>query len=312
MCTFIFRTQTVADNLNSTQERCNGQLCHCCHESQNKSHPQCSSKLILKKSQLIIDRITSVEFNTTTTKQHSEERQNKVTSLLQDVEQSVLDDTLSALNSNGTKEEILRRYTDIAEIVAHAVPANSDKVNETVILAAGNVTMTIKIQTLVERTEKGVPPVAVLILFKIYDIESVLSRGRVDDKEIGSANYKLNSKIITATISSKNKNNFSHPIIFTFLRDKTEDAVGVLNCVFWKTDDTNRSYWSRDGCFVSKEGTNKTHVTCECNHLSSFAVLLAHVGIVSSRFVVYGFFPYQKNGVCSSSSFPYICTVKPT
>lgn len=36
-------------------------------------------------------------------------------------------------------------------------------------------------------------------------------------------------------------------------------------------------YWSTQGCRLLT--TNKTHTTCSCNHLTNFAVLMAHVEV---------------------------------
>lgn len=36
-------------------------------------------------------------------------------------------------------------------------------------------------------------------------------------------------------------------------------------------------YWSTQGCRLLI--TNKTHTTCSCNHLTNFAVLMAHVEV---------------------------------
>lgn len=37
-------------------------------------------------------------------------------------------------------------------------------------------------------------------------------------------------------------------------------------------------YWSTQGCKLL--GTNKTHTTCSCSHLTNFAILMAHRGHV--------------------------------
>lgn len=41
-------------------------------------------------------------------------------------------------------------------------------------------------------------------------------------------------------------------------------------------------YWSTQDCRLL--GTNRTHTTCSCTHLTNFAVLMAHVDVkVGSR-----------------------------
>lgn len=39
-------------------------------------------------------------------------------------------------------------------------------------------------------------------------------------------------------------------------------------CAFWKDHDNGSGYWDTDGCFMN--GTD-----CHCNHLTSFAILMA-------------------------------------
>ncbi|XP_043940341.1 adhesion G protein-coupled receptor E2-like isoform X2 [Protopterus annectens] len=267
-------------NFTSLQDSCEGQPCHCCKELQNPNASQCpTSNLTLVNSQMKVDRIFTVGLNNGSAETQREEQQKEITSLLQEVEKSVLDDVLNALKSNGTQGETIFHNTEETVIVARSVPVNSSELNETLVITAGTTTMSIKAKTVIEGTEQGVLPVVVLISFHGYDIESILSGGAVNGKDMGNTIYEINSKIITATTSSKNKNGLSHPIMFTFLKNKTkENEIETSTCVFWKTDDKNRSYWSTDGCELSKRG-NRTHVTCECNHLSTFAVLLAHTAI---------------------------------
>uniref|UniRef100_A0A8C9EV82 Adhesion G protein-coupled receptor L3 n=1 Tax=Pavo cristatus TaxID=9049 RepID=A0A8C9EV82_PAVCR len=53
------------------------------------------------------------------------------------------------------------------------------------------------------------------------------------------------------------------------------------NCSFWSyTKRTMTGYWSTQGCRLLT--TNKTHTTCSCNHLTNFAVLMAHVEVKHS------------------------------
>ncbi|CAM4678543.1 unnamed protein product, partial [Lepidochelys olivacea] len=50
-------------------------------------------------------------------------------------------------------------------------------------------------------------------------------------------------------------------------------------CVYWKVVAESGS-WSPDGCTVVH--TNSTHTTCRCDHLSSFAVLMAPTTVTES------------------------------
>lgn len=51
------------------------------------------------------------------------------------------------------------------------------------------------------------------------------------------------------------------------------------NCSFWNYSERSMmGAWSTQGCRLL--GTNRTHTTCACSHLTNFAVLMAHRQIV--------------------------------
>ena len=54
-----------------------------------------------------------------------------------------------------------------------------------------------------------------------------------------------------------------------------------LICAFWKSDSNRRGYWATSGCQTLGSGNGST--TCQCNHLSSFAILMAHYDVEVSR-----------------------------
>lgn len=50
-----------------------------------------------------------------------------------------------------------------------------------------------------------------------------------------------------------------------------------LICAFWKGDNKSGGYWDTTGCW--KLGGWNGSITCQCSHLSSFAILMAHYDI---------------------------------
>ncbi|XP_032481380.1 CD97 antigen isoform X3 [Phocoena sinus] len=50
-----------------------------------------------------------------------------------------------------------------------------------------------------------------------------------------------------------------------------------LICAFWRNDSNRRGYWATSGCQTLGSGNGST--TCQCNHLSSFAILMAHYDV---------------------------------
>uniref|UniRef100_A0A8C8RHM0 Uncharacterized protein n=1 Tax=Pelusios castaneus TaxID=367368 RepID=A0A8C8RHM0_9SAUR len=79
-------------------------------------------------------------------------------------------------------------------------------------------------------------------------------------------NTHLRSSVVSGAIGDGRPVHLNSSANFT-LRHKEKTC-----CVYWKFE-AGKGSWSQDGCSVL--GTNSTHTTCSCNHLSSFAVLMA-------------------------------------
>uniref|UniRef100_A0A4W3J7G9 Adhesion G protein-coupled receptor L3 n=1 Tax=Callorhinchus milii TaxID=7868 RepID=A0A4W3J7G9_CALMI len=93
--------------------------------------------------------------------------------------------------------------------------------------------------------------------------------------EAMSTNHTLivNSQVVSAAINKEsNRIYLNDPVVFTLKHLKNNFNP---NCSFWSySKHTMTGYWSTQGC--RKLGSNKTHTTCSCNHLTNFAVLMAH------------------------------------
>ncbi|XP_044537518.1 adhesion G protein-coupled receptor L3 isoform X14 [Gracilinanus agilis] len=104
--------------------------------------------------------------------------------------------------------------------------------------------------------------------------------------EAMSTNHSVivNSPVITAAINKEfsNKVYLADPVVFTVKHIKQSEENFNPNCSFWSySKRTMTGYWSTQGCRLLT--TNKTHTTCSCNHLTNFAVLMAHVEVKSDR-----------------------------
>ncbi|XP_042250138.1 putative adhesion G protein-coupled receptor E4P isoform X2 [Thunnus maccoyii] len=82
--------------------------------------------------------------------------------------------------------------------------------------------------------------------------------------------FKLNSKVVTVTVSNRNTSRLEKPVQLNFKH--LEELNKNHTCVFWNSSEHGGS-WSAEGCSVVE--SNLTHTVCSCNHLSSFAVLMA-------------------------------------
>ncbi|XP_072239432.1 adhesion G protein-coupled receptor L3 isoform X4 [Leuresthes tenuis] len=94
-------------------------------------------------------------------------------------------------------------------------------------------------------------------------------------------NYSVivNSPVITASINKEsNKVYLSEPVVFTVKHLQHSEKNFNPNCSFWSySKRTMMGFWSTQDCRLL--ATNRTHTSCSCTHLTSFAVLMAHVEV---------------------------------
>ncbi|KAJ8247758.1 hypothetical protein GJAV_G00249960 [Gymnothorax javanicus] len=103
--------------------------------------------------------------------------------------------------------------------------------------------------------------------------------------EAMSTNYSVivNSPVITAAINKESSKVYlSDPVKFTIKHLQQSDENFNPNCSFWSySKRTMTGYWSTQDCRLL--GTNRTHTTCSCTHLTNFAVLMAHVEVKNAE-----------------------------
>ncbi|XP_023604922.1 adhesion G protein-coupled receptor E2-like, partial [Myotis lucifugus] len=89
----------------------------------------------------------------------------------------------------------------------------------------------------------------------------------------------LVSDVISAFVSNKDTQNLSSPVTFVFkhVSAVTPRPKQKVFCVFWEPGQNGSGHWSTKGCWMV--GTGDTSTTCQCSHLSSFAVLMAHYDV---------------------------------
>ncbi|XP_055079423.1 adhesion G protein-coupled receptor E1 isoform X2 [Periophthalmus magnuspinnatus] len=86
-----------------------------------------------------------------------------------------------------------------------------------------------------------------------------------DRKTIG-----LNSNIVTVTVSNPDTSSLNKPVLITL--NHLQQLNKKSHCVYWDSS-MNGGAWSTHGCKVKESNPNYT--VCECDHLSSFAILMA-------------------------------------
>ncbi|KAJ8043028.1 Adhesion G-protein coupled receptor G6 [Holothuria leucospilota] len=110
-------------------------------------------------------------------------------------------------------------------------------------------------------------------LFRM-DKNQVLDAQNVTDEYIGSYVISLTVELPNVTISKLPQNS---PVIIRFsdvMLRKRENATRLeILCVYWKrTLESGEGEWSQSGCRSLSTGFE--NVTCSCDHLTSFAVLV--------------------------------------
>ncbi|KAG8195466.1 hypothetical protein JTE90_002638 [Oedothorax gibbosus] len=108
-----------------------------------------------------------------------------------------------------------------------------------------------------------------IVLASYHNIKDFL--GSVATYKLGilqNSSFIVNSKIISAYIGRYPGLRFPEPITITFKLIQEENVTNP-QCVSWDLDER---LWSQDGCWLKR--SNKTHATCQCDHLRNFAVLM--------------------------------------
>ncbi|XP_055091490.1 adhesion G protein-coupled receptor E5 isoform X6 [Symphalangus syndactylus] len=100
------------------------------------------------------------------------------------------------------------------------------------------------------------------------------------------------SAVNSVFLSHNNTKELNSPILFAFshlesssgevgrdppAKDVTPGPRQELLCAFWKSDSNRGGHWATEGCQVL--GSKNGSTTCQCSHLSSFAILMAHYDV---------------------------------
>ncbi|CAC5372501.1 unnamed protein product [Mytilus coruscus] len=82
---------------------------------------------------------------------------------------------------------------------------------------------------------------------------------------------EVNGPVISTSVQNTNVQGLKQPVVFRFKH--FDDSSDRPQCVFVKTTGSSSMEWSSQGCTV-KEHVKGSHTDCECNHLTSFALLM--------------------------------------
>ncbi|XP_073093651.1 adhesion G protein-coupled receptor L3 isoform X18 [Manis javanica] len=203
------------------------------------------------------------------------------TMLLDTVEESAF-----VLADNLLKTDIVRENTDNIqlEVARLSTEGNLEDLKFPENMAHGS-TIQLSANTLKQNGRNGEIRVAFVLYNNLGPYLSTENASMKLGTEAMSTNHSVivNSPVITAAINKEfsNKVYLADPVVFTVKHIKQSEENFNPNCSFWSySKRTMTGYWSTQGCRLLT--TNKTHTTCSCNHLTNFAVLMAHVEVKHS------------------------------
>nr|XP_022315237.1 adhesion G protein-coupled receptor L3-like [Crassostrea virginica] len=93
-------------------------------------------------------------------------------------------------------------------------------------------------------------------------------------------NYIILRDILSASIFGFDVRNLRDPITFTMKLEHSRlsgSPIATPHCSFWNFSKGEVGDWSQEGC--SLKDLNNTHVTCQCDHLTNFAILMDVSGV---------------------------------
>ncbi|XP_060590681.1 adhesion G protein-coupled receptor L3-like isoform X2 [Ruditapes philippinarum] len=89
-----------------------------------------------------------------------------------------------------------------------------------------------------------------------------------------STERQMISQVISASLSQKPANEpLLQPVVFTLKVEKMKPYQNITQlCSFWNFSLGHTGAWSQEGCSLKEN--NNSHVTCQCDHLTNFAILM--------------------------------------
>ncbi|XP_027706835.1 CD97 antigen [Vombatus ursinus] len=101
---------------------------------------------------------------------------------------------------------------------------------------------------------------------------------QANEARVGGGIPVLLSAVSTAFLSNKDTGNLSSPVTFAFSHPNVSCKPNEeVICAFWQRNNNGSGHWATTGC--TKVGSKGTSTTCNCTHLSSFAILMAQYDV---------------------------------
>ncbi|XP_074977886.1 adhesion G protein-coupled receptor E3-like [Caretta caretta] len=200
-----------------------------------------------------------------------------VTVLLQSVELAAL---AAALRSpERTTQNVT---TESLAIQTRLVTGDCSRDSEVFTLRAHNDTMGVHCDTVTGAATHGTI-LGMASWTPSWTLDSIISARHLSEGNLPAGGKPekshLNSRVVSGAVGDGRPINLSRPANLTLRHKQDKKREEEALCVYWKVVAESGS-WSPDGCTAVH--TNSTHTTCRCDHLSSFAVLMAPTTVTES------------------------------
>ncbi|XP_065432183.1 adhesion G protein-coupled receptor E3-like isoform X2 [Chrysemys picta bellii] len=198
-----------------------------------------------------------------------------LTVLLQSVELAAL---ATALLSPERRTQNMT--TESMAVQTRLVTGNCSRDSEVFTLRAHEETMDVPCDTVTRAATQGLGAAAFI---SYSNLDSIISARRLSEGNLPAGGKleksHLNSRVVSGAVGDGRPIHLSRPANFTLRHRQAKKEEEEALCVYWKVEAQSGS-WSPDGC--TGVHTNSTHTTCSCDHLSSFAVLMAPTTVTES------------------------------
>ncbi|XP_072458191.1 adhesion G protein-coupled receptor E3-like isoform X1 [Notamacropus eugenii] len=187
----------------------------------------------------------------------------KVTKLLQELEQAALEDALSSPKTQVAQNNSFLAFETL-------VISNCSLENGNIRLEAQNNSVEISCMDIHSDTQ-GRTAVAFLSYFSLG---TVINASFFEESQ-GKKSYGvyLNSQVVSTAVRPQQSNSSKVSVLLSFKHIQKKKAEETPLCVYWKALKEEGGSWSEDGCKL--HNFSETHTRCNCNHTSTFAVLMA-------------------------------------
>ncbi|XP_052770050.1 adhesion G protein-coupled receptor L3-like isoform X3 [Mya arenaria] len=99
--------------------------------------------------------------------------------------------------------------------------------------------------------------------------------------DIDSLDSSINGPVLSFSFHRQAIRTVDVRITFHIFDRKLTDP----SCLYWETNQSRKGRWSTDGCILEQFDREKGTVTCHCNHLTNFAVLMSPTSITETNTV---------------------------